>query len=379
MRNLLLLVLNTLKITFRKKGNILIYLFLPLLGVLLSMLIYSGEGSSPLRIGFVDLDKSRLSADFASALSASDGYNITGLGEKDINESLLGGNQDAVLVVPKGFEQGIFGNAPAKVELVSIKGLETTVWLENYTNLYTRNLVDIAAASEGDRAVFDSIYSGYRANPLKVTAVRLEDEKNSKLATVTSMGFLIMFVMLGAGMTSQLILNEKKTRTYYRICSAPVSAKSYIAANAVTSLIIVAFQIIAMQLVIKCVLRLETYVPDLLMFVILMIFGIAAIGISLVVTAFSTSSYMASTLNTLIITPTCMIGGCFWPSEFMSEAIRKIAFFVPQTWALDAIRKLQAGTENIAINLAILLAFAAALFLVAIYKFARTENVQKFV
>ena len=381
MRNVFLLVLNTLKVTFRKKGNIFVYLILPVAGLLLSTVIYSSAGSSDLRVGLVDMDNGKLSADFGSALSASNGYIITSIGENDINGSLLDKKQDAVIVVPKGFEQGVFENKPVKVELIAIKGQETTVWLQNYTNLYVRNLVDMVAASVGDRAAFDGIYSGYRANPLKVTAVQLEDEKNSKLATVSSLGFLIMFIMLGAGMTSQFILNEKRSRTYYRICSAPVNARSYIAANAITSLIIVVFQIIIVQLLMKYVFHIETFVPDLLLFLILLMFGLVAVGISLVVTAFSSSSYMASTLGTLIITPTCMLGGCFWPVDFMGEAMRKISFFVPQRWALDAIQKLQSGIsfEGIAMNLVILLAFTAALTLVAIYRFARTGNMQRFV
>lgn len=381
MRNLLLLVLNTLKVTFRRKGNIIVYLFLPVVGLLLSIVIYSGAGSSDLRVGIVDMDNSRLSADFASALSSSNGYSMTSLSENDINASLLDRKQDAVIVVPKGFEKGVFESKPIKVELIAIKGQDTTVWLQNYSNLYVRNLVDMVTASAGGRSVFESIYSSYRANPLKVTAVELKDEKNSKLATVSSLGFLIMFIMLGAGLTSQFILNEKRSRTYYRICSAPVSPTSYIAANAATSLAIVVFQVILVQLLMKYAFRIETFVPDMLLFLILFMFGLVAVSISLVVTAFSNSSYMASTLSTLIITPTCMLGGCFWPVDFMGETMRKIAFFVPQRWALDAIQKLQSGSnlEGIAMNLVILLAFTAALLLVATYRFARTGNMQKFV
>lgn len=65
----------------------------------------------------------------------------------------------------------------------------------------------------------------------------------------------------------------------------------------------------------------------------------------------------------------------------MPVSMQKIAFFVPQRWALDAVQKLQSGLgfEGIMMNLAILLAFSAALLLVAIYRFARTGNIQKFV
>lgn len=381
MRNIVLMILNTLRVTFRKKGNIIVYIFLPLVGIAASMMLYGGSGTAPLRIGLEDLDSSRLSGGFSEALKASEGYRVEAVGEGEVKESLLNRRFDACIILPRGYEKAIFDGSPLKMELVSIKGQDTTIWLEHYINAYTRNLADMAKAAGGEKAAFDALYDGLRETSVKLTAEKLEDEGNGKQVTLSSMGFLIMFVMLGAGFTSQLILNEKRSRTYYRICSAPVGSRSYIAANTITSLIIVIFQVIAMQAIMKLVLRMETYVPDLLMFLILVMFGLTAIGICLVVTAFSSSSYMASTLNTLILTPTCMLGGCFWPVYFMPEAMQKTAFFVPQRWALDAIQKIQSGLDfgAIAMNLAVLLAFSAALFAIATYRFSRTEDMRKFV
>lgn len=381
MRNVALLIQNTFRVTFRKKSNIFIYLFLPLLGVLLSILIYNGTGSEKVRIGLADRDGSRLSADFANAIKALDGYTVSTIAEEDIKENLLSGKLDAAVILPGGFGEGILSLRPVKAQIVTIKGMETTAWIQNNVNLYTRNLVDLAAASDSDTSVFDKMYAEYRANQLKLTGISLKDEHTGKLMTITSMGFLIMFVMLGASFTSQIILNEKRNRTYYRICSAPVSSREYIASNAISSMLIVALQIIAILLIMKYLFRIETFVPGTLMFLILMLFGMAAVGICLTVTAFSSSSYMASTVNTLILTPTCMLGGCFWSVDFMPEFMRKISYFTPQRWALEAIQKLQAGgsLNDIRMNLLILPAFAAASFLVAAYRFSRGENMQKFV
>lgn len=127
--------------------------------------------------------------------------------------------------------------------------------------------------------------------------------------------------------------------------------------------------------------RIETFVPDIAMFLILLLFGIVAIGIALVITAFAGSSYMAATLSSLVITSTCMLGGCFWPVDLMPEVVQKISFFMPQQWAIDAFQKVQLGSGmyEILINTMILCAFALALLLIAIYKFYRADDVKKFV
>jgi ABC-2 type transport system permease protein len=119
----------------------------------------------------------------------------------------------------------------------------------------------------------------------------------------------------------------------------------------------------------------------LYLFVILLLFGFVSIGIGLVITAFSSSSYIAGTLSTLIMTPTCMLGGCFWDITLMPEFMQKLGRFVPQWWAVNAIQNMQNGhgPADIVINLLILAGFAAALFLVATYKFSKDDNVWKFI
>ncbi len=381
MDNILILVKNTLKITFRKKGNILIYLILPVLGILLSMMIYSGVGSSSIGIGLVDNDASRLSKDFAAAISQSGSYKLESVNEVDISARLAEQKYEAVIVIPKGYEEGIYNNAVLSIELTSLKGKETTAWLESFINLHTQNLAGISIASDGSREAFEEMYKLFVQESPNVGEVRLEDVMTGKSVTLSSVGFLIMFVMLGASFTSQLMLNEKKDRTYYRICSSPVNPKEYIAGNMLSSLAIVAAQVILILLLMKFVFRIETFVPMPVMFLILILFGMVAIGIGLVVTAYSSTSYMAGTLSTLVMTPTCMLGGCFWSVSYMPDMMQKIARLMPQWWAIDAVQNIQNGklVGDIAMNFAILAAFAAALMLIAIYKLSRRDDVKKFV
>ena len=73
----------------------------------------------------------------------------------------------------------------------------------------------------------------------------------------------------------------------------------------------------------------------------------------MVIVAFARSSYEAGAASTLVITPTCMLGGCFWSAEFMPDIMQKISYIIPQRWALDAVKTLQKGAafNDIALNL----------------------------
>lgn len=381
MRNLLLLIQINLKVAFRKKGNIAVFVFLPLTGVLLSLLIYGTSTVSDLRIGFVDHDQKLLSADLKDEFTAVDGFSISDVKEDEISDKLLDFELDAAVVVPEGYTDSIVSGKAASIEVVSLKGQETTVWIEQVINTYTAAMLSLSDAAGGDRDIFESMLEQVRQSEIGLKVMDIKDKGVGKDMTITSVGFLIMFILLGTGFTSMMILKDKRSRTYHRVCSAPVSARQYIVANALTGLLVSIIQIVIILVAMRLVLRIDTGVSDIYMFIILLMFALVAIGLGLVITAFTSSSYMAGTLSTLIITPTCMLGGCYWDVRYMPEFMQKLSYFVPQRWTIDAITKMQTGGNiaDINLNLLVLAAFALALTLVAIYKFSRTNNVQKFV
>lgn len=86
-------------------------------------------------------------------------------------------------------------------------------------------------------------------------------------------------------------------------------------------------------------------------------------------------------MQNLIITPSCLLAGCFFPMEIMPDTVRKISSFLPQHWLLDMINKLQEGQTlgSLYVNMAILLAFAVVFALIAIFRFGRNNDVRQFV
>ncbi|MFD2074129.1 ABC transporter permease [Geobacillus jurassicus] len=114
---------------------------------------------------------------------------------------------------------------------------------------------------------------------------------------------------------------------------------------------------------------------------ILRFFSLSAIGLALITVMFANSSASAGALQPLITVPTCMLAGCFWPVELMPAFLQRAAYFMPQRWALDLLVKLQEGRSfgSLYLHLLILLAFALAFFLLAVYKFSRNQQSGQFV
>jgi ABC-2 type transport system permease protein len=99
------------------------------------------------------------------------------------------------------------------------------------------------------------------------------------------------------------------------------------------------------------------------------------------VITFANNSLQVGTLSNIIITPSCMIGGCFWSLDLMPDYMKKAANFMPQKWTLEAVTKLQKGgtLQEIYFQIIILLMFSAAFFLIAAYKLKKSKDMRDFV
>ena len=279
MRNILLLTVNTIRLTLSRKSTVIIFFLLPVLGVLLSVGIYSGAGTVDLRIGIVDLDGGVIAKDMTDAIENTGNNKTVVIREDEIKEELLNGNVSVVFTIPEGFTDNIAAGETVDIQLASVKGEEVTAWLENFTNFYLKNIADMAAVSGGDRQSFERMYDNFADGSLRFSVGKVDDRTTSKSVTLQSLGFLIMFVLLGAYMASELILREKRSRTYHRICAGPVNSRSYVAGNVIANMLIVLFQNILIIFVVIKILGINTFIPDMTLLLILMCFGTVAVSI----------------------------------------------------------------------------------------------------
>jgi len=381
MRNVLLLTVNAIKVTFRKKGSFFVYFVLPVVGLIMSMVIYGTADTNPLNIGVINYDDGNLSVDIIDSLAQIENFKLTQVKSDEVDRLLLDGKLSCAVVFPEGFSESFIAGVPKKVEVISLKGKEATAWIEHYIDLYAENIYMLVEASEGEEEMFDKLYEGYKEEGLRLSVDKIDDQATDRVIAMFSMGLFIMFVMIGASNTSEIILREKRNRTYFRICAAPVKPGEYVLSNIITGILIILVQICIVLALMKWVLHIEAYVSGWQMLLVLGAFGLVAIGINMMIVAFASSSGQVSAASTLVVTPTCMLGGCFWSVENMPEVMQRISYFTPQRWALDAIERLQRGASfaEVAVNLAVLLAFAAVFFSIVAYRFSIADDVRRFV
>lgn len=382
MSEVIWLIRKTMTETFRNKKNWLVYFGLPVAGVLLSMMIYANHSSGTLRVGMLNLDGNQaITQDAIRFLEDLNQITITIMDEAAMKRDLAAGKLDSGIVFGEGFAASVRAGQPEHLDIISVKGAQVTAYVKAMLHSYVGNVSAIGRSAGGDDARFDAIYTAYSQQRFKVTAETLEDTSNLKSMTYQSIGFLIAFMMYSAVSMSEMILKEKENRTFLRLLSAPVSARTYVLSNVAVNVVIMLLQITVTLIVMKNILHIDSGIPYGNMIAALILFAFTAIGLSLLIVAFSKSSAGAGALQNLIITPSCLLAGCFFPMDIMPDTMRKISNFMPQHWLLDMINQLQQGVAfgSLALHMSILIAFAVVFALIAIFRFGRNNDIRQFV
>jgi len=381
MKDIFWLVKNTLRVTFKSKKGILLYICTPLIGIFISLLSYGGSGGTTLQVGIVNHDHQAVTTNTIKFIKDLENVKVKKLKESDVSKQITEGKLDCVITFDKGFANSVLKGNPNHISISSIKGATVTSYIQSYLYNYIDNISAISKAAGGDQNKFDKMYVDYHQSKVKMSASVLNDVSKYKDITNQTMGYLLMIMLISASTLAEIILKEKGNRTYYRLLSTPINAKKYISANIIVNLIVMIIQIIITLLSLKGIFHININMPAWQLGLILLIFGLVAIGFAQITVAFTNSTGASGAMQNLFIVPTCLLSGCFFPAEIMPKVLQKVSDFLPQHWVLETITKLQQGAQlgHLTLNFMILLAFALAFFLIAIYKISRNNNVRNFV
>ncbi|OFC78451.1 ABC transporter permease [Bacillus thuringiensis] len=381
MKDILWLIQKTLSVLLKNKKSLLIIISLPIIGTLISFSIYGNAGQGTLNIGIVNKENEPIANDTIKFLEGLNHVNVSKVKESEVEDKLTSKKLDGVITLASGFSKSVREGKPEHIEISSIKGDQVTGFIKSYLYNYIDNIAAISKVAGTDQSTFDNMYAGYQKSSFKMKTETLEDTSKNKDMTNQTMGYLIMFMLFSAANLSGHILKEKENRTYFRLLSTPIDRKKFILSNVGVNMIILTVQILITILFLTNVFHTNINMPFIVMMGVLMLFALIAIGISLVLVAFSKNSASANAMQNMVIVPTCLLAGCYFPYDIMPSAVQKVANFLPQRWLLDTISKLQQGIpfSELYLNILILFAFAIAFFLIAIYKFGRNNDARNFV
>lgn len=135
-------------------------------------------------------------------------------------------------------------------------------------------------------------------------------------------GLTLMFLMALVTSSVSRITDDRRGRTMMRMFSAPVRSYEIALGNFLGSALVGMIQITVVLVLGKWVLRYDYQLPLLLYFLVLAAFMLVSMGIASTVAGLIRNPRNAGMLNSLILTPTCMLGVASGPSPSCQNICR---------------------------------------------------------
>ncbi|MZQ81739.1 ABC transporter permease [Paenibacillus sp. 5J-6] len=347
--NSLYIAYNMLRRTLLQKRGLLMYLIIPVGVVSLIIGVLGQQQEHQVDIAYINMDRGPLGAHLVQELTGLPDYSLKEQASSaDLKEDVTKQKVGGAFVIPEGFSETLLQGSAPQVDMYQLSVSEATITLKITLN-------SILAGYQGTVDVQRK--QGLQDKPLQdaVEKTLTQLEKHQVKARVTDLnlyvnpnmhlviGFMLMFMMGVINNTISVIMEDRRMRTMARTFTAPVRSIEIMLGNFIGSFFVGTLQVLVILLITRYVALYDYGLPFFSQFVMLEFFLLASMGIASAVAGLVKNASNMSMINSLIVTPTCMLGGCFWPISLMPEWMQKIANFVPQKWVIEAIQLMASG------------------------------------
>ncbi|CAG7622276.1 ABC transporter permease [Paenibacillus allorhizosphaerae] len=363
--NSLIIALGIIKRTIGNRKGILLHILVPALVISALIGLMGDGGDDTAQVLYMNRDTGAAGSHLIKELGRNDSYRLSeAASESDIKEALLQRKAAAAFIIPPEFTDRLLKGSPAPVELSELTMSEASFALrmniDHQVGLAAMQTAMLKTAGEPLERM-PRVFEQTEKHQVTTKTSDLGLYSNASLGFVT--GFLLMFLMGLVNTSVSAVIEDRKRNTMTRMFAAPVRSGEIALGNFLGSFLLGTLQIVVVLAVTKYAIGYRYGLPFWEHLLLLEFFLLAVIGISSSVAGFVRNSENLSAINAMIATPTCMLGGCFWPVAIMPEFMQKLSHFVPQSWAIEGIKRLASGQsiEELWMHLTVLALFAVVL------------------
>lgn len=382
MNNCITIALQLMRRMFDSKKAVISRLVIPVAVVSAIISLSAAMHVQSPRIAYLNADKGNLGDHFIQGLKNKENIIMIEVQDKNELKSQVVGHQvSSAFYIPETFTSTLAAQGEMTVEMFELSRTEDTILLKMSADAEIERIkqakaqVNAAGAAGDQQVLLDRLLTQQEKQAIHTEVVEGKYNTNPYFGTIV--GFMMMFLLMISNGGIYMVMEDRINRTMARMYTAPVRSYEIALGNFLGNFLIGTLQVSIILLFTRYVIGF-TYnnIPLWMLFIVLECFLLAAMGISSAVAGLVRNVKSLGNINNLIVTPTCMLGGCFWPVEFMPDFMQKLANFVPQKWAVDAIVKLANGLEwsDIVLNIGILLLFAGLLLSIGAYILKPSQN-----
>ncbi|OPX58788.1 MAG: ABC-2 family transporter protein [Methanomassiliicoccales archaeon PtaB.Bin215] len=207
------------------------------------------------------------------------------------------------------------------------------------------------------------------AQPVNVVPDMVYGEGRDFLDTFAP-GVISLAVMMVTFMISIIsFIHERTTGTLARLLSTPVTEAEVVTGYALAFGLIGLVQ--SAVVLATALLLFGVQVEGSILLVLLTVFmlGVGMQGLGFLLSANARTEFQAVQFIPIVLFPSILLSGVFWPLESVPEVLRPISYLLPLTYAVDGVRSVMLrgwGLQEIWPDVTVLLLFAAAMLTLSI-------------
>lgn len=258
------------------------------------------------------------------------------------------------------------------------------LYIDSSDQLTTQTLVPTTQkvfASLSEQVRIEEMASSYQnMNALSQTAQAIKLQVNRIYGDIKYIDFLLpgvlaMTISMSAMMTmGNSIAGERERGELARLFMTPTSVSTVIGGKIISQLLREMIRTILLIVVAVLLFNVVINGNILLLFLVLLISTLCFVGFGMMFSATAKTQEDYIQIILPVVMPMMFICGVFFPTETMPWILQKIAYFMPLTYANDALRAVMlqgASFDIVAYDLLILLLFTLLFFAVGVMRFNR--------
>lgn len=182
---------------------------------------------------------------------------------------------------------------------------------------------------------------------------------------------MFMSSMLGLGNS---IAGERERGELARLFMTPTSVSSVLSGKIISQLVKEMIQALVLIFAAMIIFNVVINGSLALLILVMLISVLCFVGFGMMISATSKTQEDYIQIVMPIAMPMMFVCGVFFPKETMPWLLQKISYFLPLTYANEAVRAVMlqgVGIADVAVDLLILLGFTALFFIVGVVRFNR--------
>lgn len=406
------LAIKDIRQVLREKQSLVFMLVMPIAFTFFFGFAFSGAsdqaGSSDNRlvVGLVNQDPDEvLTSALVGMLESSETIRPELVGEAEIDSldrRIVQGELTAGLIVPQGFSAAVLRGEDPQMEMIINEETDNGQTMRRALQTSITRVMGVAQSARSSLQAYEAAYGAFSAeqsrqeylsgavqqaalawerSPLEievssaVNKAETEDPLAVNPYNQFSPGMMVQFAFFGLLQASMVIVIERKNGVMSRLMTTPMRKTELIGGHLLGMFLIFFVQQLILVTFGQLVLKVDYFREPAATLLIMAALSLWVAATGLLISALVKNEEQVVLYSLLGMFIFSALGGAWFSLDMVGSTFAAIGHLMPSAWAIDGFQNIivrRLGFESVLLPAGIVLAYAAAFFGIAVWRF-RTE------